>query len=158
MKRAVLMGAVAAALMSVGLSAQGRNFSGTWTMDSEKTTAANAGLASAGAAGGRGGGGGGVARSGGGGDAGATAVMVAGGGGGRGGGGAAAGGGGMRSGGAGVAPGMSLTVDNNSFTLAQGQTRRRTSSTVRDRRRKPESQDQRQVDVARRQDRHRNHR
>jgi hypothetical protein len=117
MKRVFLMSAVAAVLMSTGLAAQGRNFSGTWTMDAEKTAAANAGLAGAG---GRGGGGGGVAR--GGGDAGVAAVAVAGGGGGRGGGGAVAAGAGMRSGGAGVAPGMSLTVDNNSFTVAQGQT------------------------------------
>src|SRR4030095_994728 len=83
MKRVFLMSAVAAVLMSTGLAAQGRNFSGTWTMDAEKTAAANAGLAGAG---GRGGGGGGVAR--GGGDAGVAAVAVAGGGGGRGGGGA----------------------------------------------------------------------
>ena len=56
MKRAVLVSAVAAALMSVSLYAQGRNFSGTWTVDSEKTMAANAGMAGGG---GRGGGGGG---------------------------------------------------------------------------------------------------
>ena len=49
MKSARLMTALAAVVVSVGLSAQGRNFAGVWTIDSEKTMAAN------GAAGGGGG-------------------------------------------------------------------------------------------------------
>ena len=123
MKRAVLVGAATAALMSVGVYAQGRNFSGTWTIDTEKTMAANAGMA-----GGGGGRGGGtmvatgerrVADP-------ATAVAVAGGGGARSGGG---GGGGTmvaRSAGAGgavAAPaGTTITLDTKSFTVSQGQT------------------------------------
>ena len=113
MKRAVMLSAVAAVLLSVGVGAQGRNFSGAWVIDSEKTVAVGGG-----AVGGRGGGGG-VARSGG---DGSTAVAV--GAGARGGGGgtvAAAGGGGGRGGG-GVAPGVSLTMDANSFTLVNGAT------------------------------------
>lgn len=120
MKRAVLVSVAAAALMSVGLYAQGRNFSGTWTVDSEKTMAANAGLGAV--AGGRGGGGGGtMVRAGG--DATAGAVAV-------GGGGARGGGGGgavvARSGGTGGAVGgpvgTTITLDTKSFTITQGQT------------------------------------
>jgi hypothetical protein len=121
MKRAVLLGVAAAALMSVGLGAQGRNFSGTWTIDSEKTSAANAGMAGAGGA--RGGGGGGVAtverRVG---DP-ATAGAVAVGGGGRGGGGggtmvARAGAGGAVA----VGPvGTTITLDTKSFSVTQGE-------------------------------------
>ena len=72
MKRAVMLSAVAAVLLSVGVGAQGRNFSGAWVIDSEKTAAAGGG-----AMGGRGGGGGGgaVARSGGDGSAGAVARL-----------------------------------------------------------------------------------
>jgi len=109
------MGTVAAVLLSVGLGAQGRNFSGTWAIDAEKTAAANP----AGAAGGRGGGGGAVGtleRR----EADLGAAGAAAGGGGRGGGGAS--GGGMRSGGAGVAAGPSITVDANTFTIANGAT------------------------------------
>ena len=119
MKRVVMLSAVAAVLLSVGVGAQGRNFSGAWVIDSEKTAAAGGG-----AMGGRGGGGGGgaVARSGGDGSAGAVAV----GGGARGGAGgavAAAGVGGARGGGGGgVAPGLSLTIDANAFTLVNGAT------------------------------------
>jgi len=115
MKRAVMLSAVAAVFLSVGVGAQGRNFSGAWVIDSEKRVAAGGG-----AVGGRGGGGG-VARSGG---DGSTAVAV--GAGARGGGGgtvAAAGGGGARGGGGGVvATGLSLTMDTNSFTLVNGAT------------------------------------
>ena len=120
MKRAVLMGVAAAALMSVGLGAQGRNFSGTWAIDSEKTMAANVGVA-----GGGGGGRGGAVAAGGelrrvGGDAGAVAVA---------GGGARGGGGGgevrARSGGAGgavaVPAGTTIAIDAKSFTITQGQ-------------------------------------
>lgn len=119
MKRAVLMSAAAAALMSVSLYAQGRNFSGTWTIDSEKTAAANAGVATAGGRGGGGGGavgtverraidpaaagavavgGGGVARSGGGGGA---VVARA---------------------GAGGPVGTTITLDTKSFSITQGET------------------------------------
>jgi hypothetical protein len=118
MKRAVLMSAVAAALMTVSLGAQGRNFGGTWSIDAEKTAASNPAMS-----GGRGGGG---ARGGGGGGAivatsattTATAGAVAVGGGGRGGG----GGGVARSGGAGTPAVTTVTVDANTFTLVQGQT------------------------------------
>ncbi|HVQ40935.1 MAG TPA: hypothetical protein VMS54_01970 [Vicinamibacterales bacterium] len=120
MKRAVLVGVAAAALMSVGLGAQGRNFSGTWTIDSEKTAAANAGMAGAGGA--RSGGGGTIERR-------AVdpttagAVAVGGGGGGRGGGGggtmvARAGAGGAVA----VGPvGTTITLDTKSFSVTQGE-------------------------------------
>ena len=117
MKRVVMMSAVVTALMSVGLYAQGRNFSGTWTIDSEKTAASNP----AGGGGGRGGAVGGtmVRQTA---DAGAVA---AGGGGTR----SVAGGGGgavvARSGGAGGAVGgpvpTTITLDAKSFTLTSGQ-------------------------------------
>ena len=114
MKRAVMLSAVAAALLSVGVGAQGRNFSGAWVIDSEKT-AASGGAAMAG------GGGGVMTRSA---AAGSTAGAVAVSGGAGGGGGAVAAGGGSRarSGGGGVAPGLSLTMDANSFTLVNGAT------------------------------------
>jgi hypothetical protein len=115
MKRAVLLSAAAAALMSVSLYAQGRNFSGTWTIDTEKTQAANAGMA---AAGGRGGGGGAVAgevrRTS---DAGAVAV---GGGGARGGGGGT--GGAMVARSASGPVGTTITLDTKSFSVTQGET------------------------------------
>ena len=119
MKRAVLVGVAAASLMSVGLGAQGRNFSGTWTIDSEKTAAANAGMAGAGGA--RSGGGGGTIERRVVDPAAAGAVAV--GGGGRGG-----GGGTMvaRSGGAGEAvavrsAGTTITLDTKSFSVTQGE-------------------------------------
>ena len=116
MKRAVLVGAVAAALMSVSLYAQGRNFSGTWTIDSEKTTAANAGMAGGGARGGGGGGGGTIERRA---IDPATAGAVAVGGGGRGG----SGGGTMvaRSGAAAGPVGTTITLDTKSFSVTQGE-------------------------------------
>lgn len=118
MKRAVLVGAAAAALMSVSLYAQGRNFSGTWTIDTEKTQAANAGMATAG---GRGGGGGGavageVRRTV---DTGAVAV---GGGGARGAGGGTGGAMVVRSGAAGGPVGTTITLDAKSFSVTQGET------------------------------------
>ena len=128
MRRALLMGAAAAVLLSAGLAAQGRNFGGTWTIDTEKTAAAGGG------GGGRGGGGGGgavVARSGGAGGgavaAGGTggAVMATGGGGARGGGGAGCGAVARTGGGGGGAmittAGMTLALDANTFTITQGQ-------------------------------------
>ena len=129
MKSARLMTALAAVVVSVGLSAQGRNFAGVWTIDSEKTMAANGaagggGGARGGAFGAGGGGGGAVtARSGG-----AGGAVVSGGGGG---GGAVArgtGGGGamMASGGGGrggaMPSGMTLSIDASSFTISQGET------------------------------------
>ena len=115
MKRLVMAGAATAALMSVGLYAQGRNFSGTWTVDTEKTSASNP----AGGGGGRGGAvgatttrsidtggvaGGGAARSGGGGGGGAVATRSAAG------------------GGAAVGPiATTIAMDAKSFTVTQGQ-------------------------------------
>jgi hypothetical protein len=98
------------------LSAQGRNFSGTWVVDAERTAAANSGAVMAGAAGGGfarvgSGGGGAGARGGGGGGAvvaaptGAGAVMRSGGGGGR-----------------GMAGPMTLAIDATSFSVGSGET------------------------------------
>ena len=114
MKRALVLGAIAAGLMSVGIGAQGRNFSGSWVVDLDKTVAVTGAFS----AGGRGGGGGG-ARSGGGGDITAAAGAI-GGGGGR--------GGGMRSGGdgsavagrGGAAPGVSFAFDASGVTIVNG--------------------------------------
>jgi hypothetical protein len=114
MKRAVMLSAVAAVLLSVGVGAQGRNFSGAWVIDQEKTVAAGGGAMG-------GGGGGMVARSGGGGSS-TGAVAVGGSGGARGGAVAGVGVGGARGGGGGVAPGLSLTLDANAFTLVNGAT------------------------------------
>jgi hypothetical protein len=112
MKRVVMLSAVAAVLLSVGVGAQGRNFSGAWVIDSEKTVAAGGG-----AMGGRGGGDREmVARSGADRSAGAVAVGGVARGGGGGGAVAASGGGGAR------ATGLSLTMDANSFTLVNGAT------------------------------------
>jgi hypothetical protein len=115
MKRAVIVSVAAAALMSVGLGAQGRNFSGTWTIDQEKTTAANAGMAGAG---GRGGGGGGTIERRVGDPVAAGAVAVGGGGGARGGG----GGGAVVARGASGPVGTTITLDTKSFSITQGET------------------------------------
>lgn len=136
MKSARFMTALAASVVvSVGLSAQGRNFAGVWTIDTEKTMAANpaaaggGGGARGGAFGSGGGGGGAVtARSGGAGAGGGAVVSGGGGGGGAvargtgGGGGAmvASGGGGGRGGG--MPSGMTLSIDASSFTISQGET------------------------------------
>ena len=113
MKRVVMLSAVAAVLLSVGVGAQGRNFSGAWVIDSEKTAASGGGAMG-------GGGGGAMTRSL---AAGSTAGAVAVGGGAGGGGAVAAGGESRaRSGGSGVAPGLSLTMDANSFTIVNGST------------------------------------
>ena len=120
MKRAVMLGAVAAALLSVGVGAQGRNFSGTWVMDAEKTAAAGGG-----AMGGRGGGGESrVMVAGSGGDRSAAAATAVGGGVARGGGGAVASAGGERAVAATGVPrgGLSLTMDANSLTIVSGAT------------------------------------
>jgi len=114
MKRVVMLSAVAAVLLSVGVGAQGRNFSGAWVIDSEKTAAAGGGAMG-------GGGGAMVARSGGGGSS-TGAIAVGGSGGARGGAVAGVGVGGARGGGGGVAPGLSLTIDANAFTLVNGAT------------------------------------
>ena len=95
------------AVAGANLPAQGRNFAGSWTLDIERTMAANP-------AGGRGGAGGGM-RSGGGGGGGTTAAIPQGGAVARGGGG---GGGGMRSGGPGGP--MTLALDGNTFSVTNG--------------------------------------
>jgi hypothetical protein len=118
MKRAVMLSAVAAVLFSVGVGAQGRNFSGTWVIDAEKTAAAGGGAAM----GGRGGDGGRVMVAGSGGDRSAAAATAVGGGARSGGGGGgvavAAGGAGARA----VSTGMSVTMDANAFTVVNGAT------------------------------------
>jgi len=107
MKQAVGVGIVTALLLTTGIGAQGKNFGGNWTVDSEKTIAAGGSVA----AGGRGGGG--VARSGGG--AATGGVMVAAGGGARG-----SGGGGR---GAAATPmALGVTVDAKSFSITSGET------------------------------------
>jgi hypothetical protein len=110
---------VLAVCWATDLAAQGRNFGGSWTIDTERTLAANAGV---GAAQMRGGGagavGGGRARSGG--DAGAGAAAAAGAGGGVARSGGGGGGGGGRGGGA---PGpMMLALDTATFTVTNGPT------------------------------------
>ena len=118
MKYAVTVGTIAAVVMSVGLAAQGRNFSGTWTIDSEKTMAANGGTMGGGRGGASGGGDATMARRV---DTGTGGTVGVAGGGAGGGGGVAV----ARSSGAGgavVATGTVLTVDTKSFSIAQGQT------------------------------------
>ena len=115
MKQAVGIGIVTAMLLTTGIGAQGKNFGGTWTVDSEKTIAAGGSVG----AGGRGGGGGGVARSGGGGGAATGAVVAVGGGGG---GVARSGGGGGRGGGSATPVPMAVTVDARSFSITTGET------------------------------------
>jgi hypothetical protein len=141
MKRAIpIMVLVAGAVWTGSLSAQGRNFAGTWTIDQEKTMNANAASAAAaggGAGGMRSGGGGGggavgtvsggevaVARGGGGGGRGgavgagepaAGAVTAAGGGGGF------AGAGGARGRGGAPAP-VVISIDANTFNVGNGET------------------------------------
>ena len=105
MKRVIPTIALGLGLLCANLAAQGRNFAGSWTVDIERTMAANP----AGVAGGRGGGGGTVTPITGGAVAGA-----------RGGGGGGVGGG-MRGGGAGPVP-MSITADANTFTVTSGET------------------------------------
>ena len=105
MKRIVPTVALGLGLLCVNLAAQGRNFAGSWTLDAERTMAANAGQAGA-----RGGGGGGGFRSGGG--AGAVAPLPQGGAGGRG------GGGGMRSGGPGGP--MTIALEADTFSVTTG--------------------------------------
>ena len=132
MKSARLMTALAAVVVSVGLSAQGRNFAGVWTIDSEKTMAANGaagggGGARGGAFGAGGGGGGAVtARSGGAGGGGGAVVSGGGGGGGAVARGTGSGGAMMASGGGGrggaMPSGMTLSIDASSFTISQGET------------------------------------
>jgi hypothetical protein len=119
--------AMVGAFWTADLAAQGRNFAGNWTVDAERTQAANASLAGAG-----GGGGAVVARGAGGGGRGGGAVgtvaagttggtvAAAGGGGGRGSAGGAIGGVGMRSGGA---PGpTTISMSASSFTIGSGET------------------------------------
>lgn len=130
MKRVISAVAVAAiGLWSASVFAQGRNFSGSWTVDQEKTMAAMSTMEAPAGAVARGGGGGGVGmRSGGGGGGTAT---VSGGGVGAGGGGTfgaagarSGGGGGGGRGGGGVAPPTILALDANTFTMGSGETAR----------------------------------
>src|SRR5262245_14761444 len=113
MKRVIPALVMAASLFATGgVSAQGRNFAGTWTLDLDRMAESMAAMA----AGARsGGGGGGGMRGGGGGDAGAAAAGA----GARSGGG---GGGGMRGGrGGGAAGPMTLSLDANAFTVGSGE-------------------------------------
>lgn len=115
MKRVIsVVALVVGVLWTADIVAQGRNFSGAWTIDIERTLAAapaGGGVVARG-----GGGGGGGARGGGGGG---TVVGA---------GGAVAGGagGGMRSGGGGGGRGgggpMTIAMDANSFTMGAGET------------------------------------
>jgi hypothetical protein len=118
------MAMVIAAVWSIQLQAQGRNFAGSWTVDTDRMMAEAANAAAAGGVSGgvvgRGGGGGGV-RSGGDGAAPPPQGVAAGGGGFRSGGGGGGGGvGGAR--GRGPAGPMNITLDSSTFTLAQGET------------------------------------
>ena len=117
--------AIALAVATVGsaeLLGQGRNFAGTWTLDIERTAAANV---TAGAV--AGGGGGAVMRSGGAGGGGGgigRGTPPAGVGAGAPAGGFAGGGAGMRSGGGGrggaIGP-MAISIDASSFSITQGE-------------------------------------
>lgn len=121
MKRVIPTLAIGLGLLCADLSAQGRNFAGSWTVDTERTLAANpaptppagggGGVAVArGGGGGRGGAvaGGGVAAAGSGTGA-ATAVAI---------GGARGGGGGGRGGSGGP---MMVTADANTFSFGSGE-------------------------------------
>jgi hypothetical protein len=116
MKRVVPVLAIGLGLLCASLAAQGRNFAGSWTIDAERTAAANP-AAVMGGRGGGGAGGGGGARGGGGGGTltPITGGVIAGAGGARGG-----GGGGMRSGGTPVA--MNITADASTFSIGSGET------------------------------------
>ena len=111
-------------LWSMGVFGQGRNFDGSWVVDTEKTAAANAAVFGAG------GGGGGGMRSGGGGAVGGAVVSGGGGGrGGGGGGGSAVGGGAVaRSGGGGGGRGGAaaptvISLEGATFTVGAGENR-----------------------------------
>jgi hypothetical protein len=121
MKRtAVALGVAAATLWSAGVLAQGRNFAGTWTVDTERTALA-AGVAARVSADGSGGGAGGRGAAGAGGAGGGGAVMRSGGGGVAAGGFAGGGGGGARGGGGGGGRGMAgpttIALDASTFTV-----------------------------------------
>jgi hypothetical protein len=124
MKRVIPTLAIGLGLLCADLSAQGRNFAGSWTIDAERTLAANpaptppagggggVAVARGGGGGGRGGAvaGGGVAAAGTA-TGGAVATAVASGGGGRGGGGVGRGGGGP----------LMVTADANTFSFGSGE-------------------------------------
>ena len=108
----------AIALWSVGVFAQGRNFEGSWVVDTEKTAAAMGSMAAGGGGMRSGGGGGtvgGVVATGGG-------VRGGGGGGGVGGGGVARSGGGGGRGGGAPAPTV-ISLDATTFTVGAGEAR-----------------------------------
>ena len=112
--RMMSVAAAIAVACAVSVSAQGRNFAGQWTIDAEKTAAANQGavavaasrVAVGGGGGGRGGGGGGRVIAGGGEPTTAVARSAAGGGGGRGG---------------ATVGAMTLSLDASGFTVGQGE-------------------------------------
>ena len=109
MKRVIPALVMAASLFATGgVSAQGRNFAGTWTLDVDRMAETMAAVARSG------GGGGGGMRGGGG----AGGSVAAGGAVGAGGG---AGGGGMRGRSGGPAGPMTLSLDANSFTVGSGE-------------------------------------
>jgi hypothetical protein len=118
MKHVISAATIAAAtLWASAALAQGRNFAGSWTVDTEKTAAVNAAAAGAGGAvfGGGGGGRGGMRTASGGGGG---AIVGA----------SAGSGGGMRSGGGGGGRGgmsagpMVVTIDANAFSIGSGET------------------------------------
>jgi hypothetical protein len=115
MKRVIPALVMAASLFATGgVSAQGRNFAGTWTLDVDRMAESMAAVARSGG----GGGGGGMRGAGGAGGAVAGGEVGAGGGARSGGG----GGGGMRGGrGGGAAGPMTLSLDANAFTVGSGE-------------------------------------
>jgi hypothetical protein len=126
MRRVIPVVAMVGAVWTAGVIAQGRNFAGTWTIDAERTSAANASVAGAGG-GVRGAGGGGrgaaVGTVSAGTTTGGTVAVAGGGGGGRGGAVTAvgAGGAGMRSGGAGGPVPTTISMNAGSFTIGSGE-------------------------------------
>jgi hypothetical protein len=119
MKRVIPALVMAASLFATGgVSAQGRNFAGTWTLDVDRMVEVMGATARSGGGGGAVGGGGMRGRAGG--DTGAVAAGAGGGVARSGGGGG--GGGGMRGGrGGGAAGPMSLSLDANTFTVGSGE-------------------------------------
>ena len=113
MKRVIPALVMAASLFATGgVSAQGRNFAGTWTLDVDRMAETMAAVARSGG----GGGGGGMRGGGGTGSSVAAGGAVGAGGGARSGG----GGGGMRGRGGAAGP-MTLSLDANSFTVGSGE-------------------------------------
>jgi hypothetical protein len=122
MKRVIPALVMAASLFAAGgVSAQGRNFAGTWTLDIDRMAEVMAATARSAGAGGAVGGGG-MRGGGGGGRGGGGDAVAAGAGGGVARSGGGGGGGGMRGGrGGGAAAPMSLSLDANTFTVGSGE-------------------------------------